>query len=204
MDARATWDSDVVLADGGTVRVRPVGPGDEARVLRLYERLSDESVYLRFFSPLPRPTAAQLEHLTTVDERSHMTLVAVLGDEILGIARYDRISDHEAEVAFTVADEQQGRGLGTVLLEHLAVVARANGIREFSADTLSVNQRMLGVFAAAGWTLEHRLESSGTVHVRFAIEATTRSIAAVEDRERHAEAASMTRILSPDSIAVIG
>ena len=204
MDARATWDSDVVLADGGTVRVRPVGPGDEARVLRLYERLSDESVYLRFFSPLPRPTAAQLEHLTTIDERSHMTLAAVLGDEILAIARYDRVSEEEAEVAFTVADDQQGRGLGTVLLEHLAVVGRANGIHHLSADTLAVNQRMLGVFAAAGWTVEHRLESSGTVHVRFAIEPTTRSIAAVEDRERHAEAASMARILAPESIAVIG
>ena len=204
MATRATWESDVVLADGGTVRVRPVNPGDEARVLRLYERLSDDSVYLRFFSPLPRPTAAQLEHLTTIDEQSHMTLAAVLGDDILAIARYDRVSDDEAEVAFTVADEQQGRGIGTVLLEHLAVVARANGIRSFSADTLSVNQRMLGVFAAAGWTVEHRLDSSGTVHVRFAIEPTTRSIAAVEDRERHAEAASMARLLAPDSIAVIG
>jgi acetyl coenzyme A synthetase (ADP forming)-like protein len=204
VNARTSWESDVVLADGGTVRVRPLGPGDEERVLRLYERLSDESVYLRFFSPLPRPTAAQLERLTSVDEHAHMTLAAVLGDDVVAIARYDRVSADEAEVAFTVADDQQGRGLGTVLLEHLAVVARSNGIHSFSAETLAMNQRMLSVFADAGWNVEHRLEEGGTVHVRFSIAPTARSIAAVEDREQQAEAESMRRVLAPDSIAVIG
>jgi acetyl coenzyme A synthetase (ADP forming)-like protein len=204
VSAGTSWESDVVLADGGTVRVRPLGPGDEDRVLRLYERLSDESVYLRFFSPLPRPTAAQLERLTTVDEREHMTLAALLGDDVVAIARYDRLTESEAEVAFTVADDQQGRGLGTLLLEHLAVVARTNGIHSFSADTLAVNQRMLAVFSDAGWSVEHRLEDGGTVHVSFSIAPTARSIAAVEDRERQAEAESMRRVLAPDSIAVIG
>jgi acetyl coenzyme A synthetase (ADP forming)-like protein len=198
------WESDVVLADGGTVRVRPLGPGDEERVLHLYERLSDDSVYLRFFSPLPRPTAAQLERLTNIDEHDHMTLAALLGDDVLAIARYDRVSATDAEVAFTVADEQQGRGLGTLLLEHLAVIARANGFEYFSADTLTTNQKMLAVFADAGWTVDSRLESMGTVHVRFAIAPTEHSIAAVEERERHAEAASMARFLAPQSIAVIG
>src|SRR5215831_6164375 len=198
------WESDVVLADGGTVRVRPLGPGDEERVLHLYERLSDDSVYLRFFSPLPRPTAAQLERLTNVDAHSHMTLAALLGDDVVAIARYDRVSSREAEVAFTVADDQQGRGLGTLLLEHLAVIARANGLEYFSADTLATNQKMLSVFSDAGWTVDHRLEHMGTVHVRFAIAPTEHSIAAVEERERQAEATSMARFLAPRSIAVIG
>ena len=108
-------------------------------MLALYERLSDESVYLRFFSPVPRPTAVQLERLTNVDFHDRMVLVAELGDEIVAIARYDRCGDGEAEVAFTVDDEQQGRGLATLLLEHLAVVARGNGIHVFLADTLSDN-----------------------------------------------------------------
>jgi acetyl coenzyme A synthetase (ADP forming)-like protein len=199
----AQWESDVVLADGGTVRLRPVRPDDDAALLALYERLSDESIYLRFFSPVPRPTAAQLERLTNVDYVSNMALVAQLGDELVAIARYDRVSADEAEVAFTVRDDQQGRGLGTLMLEHLAVVARANGIRTFSADTLPHNNRMLNVFKDAGWIAERRFRE-GTVHVRFSIEPTPSSVAAVEAREARAEAASIVRLLSPRSIAVVG
>jgi acetyl coenzyme A synthetase (ADP forming)-like protein len=197
------WESDVVLTDGGTVRVRPVRADDEPRVLALYERLSDESVYLRFFSPVPRPTAVQLERLTNVDFHDRMVLVAELGDEIVAIARYDRCGDGEAEVAFTVDDNQQGRGLATLLLEHLAVVARGNGIHVFIADTLSDNQKMLSVFAAAGWVSERHFDQ-GPVQVRFNIDSTAASIDAVRSREHQAEGASIARMLAPRSIAVIG
>ncbi len=115
----------------------------------------------------------------------------------------DRVAPDEAEVAFTVQDDQQGRGLGTLMLEHLAVVARAHGIRTFSADTLPNNMRMLNVFRDAGWIVERHFVE-GTVHVRFAIAPTPSSVAAVEARESHAEAASIVRMLSPRSIAVIG
>jgi acetyl coenzyme A synthetase (ADP forming)-like protein len=199
----AQWQSDVVLADGGTVRFRPVRSDDDARLLALYEQLSDESIYLRFFSPVPRPTAAQLERLTNVDYANTMALVAQLGDELVAIARYDRVGPDEAEVAFTVRDDQQGRGLGTLLLEHLAVVARANGIGTFVADTLPNNRRMLNVFKDAGWKAERRF-ADGTVHVRFSIEPTPSSVAAVEAREAQAEAASMARLLAPRSVAVVG
>ncbi len=197
------WESDVVLSDGGTVRVRPIRPDDEARLLGLYERLSDESLYLRFFSPVPAPTAAHLERLTTVDYDQHMALVAQLGDDIVAVARYDRTGDDEAEVAFSVQDDQQGRGLGTLLLEHLAVVARSKGISTFTADTLPNNARMLNVFADAGWAAQRKF-ADGTVRVRFSIEPTTDSIAAIEARESHAEGASTARLLAPRSIAVIG
>jgi acetyl coenzyme A synthetase (ADP forming)-like protein len=199
----AQWESDVVLADGGTVRVRPIRDDDEPRVVALYERLSDESLYLRFFSPVPRPTAAQLERLTSVDYRDRMVFVAQLGDELLAIARYDRTGPDVAEVAFTVADDQQGRGLGTLLLEHLAVVARANGITTFAADTLPNNMKMLNVLAGAGWKADRHFDA-GSVRVEFSIEPTATSVAAVEERERVAEAASVARILAPTSIAVIG
>jgi acetyl coenzyme A synthetase (ADP forming)-like protein len=197
------WESDVVLSDGGTVRVRPIRPDDEARLLGLYERLSDESLYLRFFSPVPAPTAAHLERLTTVDYDQHMALVAQLGDDIVAVARYDRTGGDEAEVAFSVQDDQQGRGLGTLLLEHLAVVARSKGITTFTADTLPNNARMLNVFADAGWAAQ-RSFVDGTVRVRFSIEPTTDSIAAIEARESRAEGASTARLLAPRSIAVIG
>ena len=195
--------SDVVLTDGGTVSVRPIRPDDEPLVAALYERLSDESIYLRFFSPVPRPTAAQLEHITNVDYRDRMVLVAQLGDQIVAIARYDRTTESEAEVAFTVSDDQQGRGLGTILLEHLAVVARAGGIHTFAADTLPSNHKMLNVFADAGWTAERHFDE-GTVRVHLSIAPTVSSVAAVEGREQHAEAASVARLLAPRSIAVIG
>jgi acetyl coenzyme A synthetase (ADP forming)-like protein len=197
------WESDVVLTDGGTVRVRPVRASDEPAVLALYERLSDESVYLRFFSPVPRPTAVQLEQLTTVDYHDRMVMVAELGDEILAIARYDRSAPGAADVAFAVADDQQGRGIATLLLEHLAVVARENGIHAFGADTLAGNTKMLGVFAAAGWVSERHFDH-GTIRVSFNIDATAASIHAVEGRERQAEMASIARLLAPRSIAVIG
>ncbi len=197
------WESDVVLTDGGTLRVRPVRASDEPAVLALYERLSDESVYLRFFSPVPRPTAVQLEQVTAVDYYDRMVMVAELGDEILAIARYDRTAPGTADVAFAVADDQQGRGIATLLLEHLAVVARENGIHEFAADTLAGNTKMLGVFAAAGWISERHFDH-GTIRVTFNIDATAASIDAVEGRERHAEMASIARLLAPRSIAVIG
>ena len=201
----AKWESDVVLADGGTVRVRPITDQDEAALLQLYEALSDESLYLRFFSPVPRPTAAQLERITKVDHRDHMALVAELGDSLLAVARYDRVEpeSNEAEVAFTVRDDQQGRGLGTLLLEHLAVVARANGIDVFSADTLPANAKMLNVFRDAGWESERHYDS-GAIHVRFAIEPTAASVAAVQSREHQAESESIARLLAPRSIAVVG
>lgn len=202
-DYPEAWESDVVLADGGTVRIRPVRTDDAERLLALYERLSDESIYLRFFSPVPRPNAAQLERITNVDHDRHVVLVAELGDDIVAVARYDRVSEDEAEVAFTVQDDQQGRGLGTILLEHLAVVARSRGISTFSADTLPDNVRMLNVFADAGWKAERRFVD-GTVHVRFSIEPTSESIARVEAREQQAEAASVSRLLSPASVAVVG
>lgn len=199
----AKWESDVVLADGGVVRLRAVRADDDAGLMGLYQRLSDESLYLRFFSPVPRPTAHQLERLVQIDYRDRMALVALSGDAIVAVARYDRVGGDEAEVAFTVDDEFQGRGLGTLMLEHLAAVARENGIRRFVADTLPTNRKMLDVFRNAGFEIERTFES-GTVRVAFSIEPTEESAAAIYAREHVSEAASMARLLAPRSIAVIG
>lgn len=199
----AQWESDVVLSDGGTARIRPSRPDDEPALLALYGRLSDESIYLRFFSPVPRPTAVQLERITSIDYVDHMVLVVELRDEILAVARYDRIEADAAEVAFAVADDQQRRGLATMLLEHLAGIARANGISTFWADTLPGNSKMLNVFSDAGWKAESHFEH-GTVRVRFAIAPTPASLGVVAARESRAESASIARLLAPRSIAVIG
>jgi acetyl coenzyme A synthetase (ADP forming)-like protein len=197
------WESDVVLADGGTVHLRPIRADDDEGLLGLYARLSDESIYLRFFSPVPRPTASQLEHLTGIDYDRRFALVAELGDEIVGVARYDRVGDAEAEVAFTVQDDQQGRGLGTILLEHLAVIARDHGIDRFVAETLPQNRRMLAVFSDAGFASTRTLDQ-GTYSVSLDLEPTAESVDAQQAREHESEARSIRRLLAPGSVAVIG
>jgi acetyl coenzyme A synthetase (ADP forming)-like protein len=197
------WEGDVVLADGGTVHLRPIRFDDDDGLLGLYTRLSDESIYLRFFSPVPRPTASQIEHLTSVDYDRRFALVAELGDEIVGVARYDRTGEREAEVAFTVQDDQQGRGLGTIMLEHLAAIARAHGIRRFIAETLPQNHRMLGVFRDAGFA-STRTWDQGTYAVTLDLEPTAGAVDAQRAREHVSEARSMHRVLAPGSIAVVG
>ena len=198
------WEADVVVADGGTVHVRPIRPDDADRLRALHERLSAETIYLRFFSPIPHLSDAMVERFVNVDYVDRLALVAQLGDDVISVARYDRLpGTDQAEVAFVVDDAHQGRGLGMLLLEHLAAAARENGIAEFVAETLPGNNRMLRVFRDAGFGDERRL-SAGVVRVSFRIEPTEQSVAAQHDRERVAAARSVHRLLAPSSVAVIG
>jgi acyl-CoA synthetase (NDP forming) len=120
------------------------------------------------------------------------------------VARYDRLpATASAEVAFVVSDEHQGRGLGTLLLEHLAAAARERGITRFFADTLPDNRRMIGVFRDAGWVTSAKLED-GVVRIEFAIEPTASATAAQHAREQRADARSVARLLEPTSVVVIG
>ncbi len=196
------WESDVVTADGATVHLRPMQPDDEQRVAEMFQSVSDDSVYLRYFSPVKRATAARLE-MRGIGEAGHVVRVAVLGDKLVGSARYDVTAPGVAEVAFVVPDEQQGRGIATLLFEHLAAIARSQGIHTFVAETLPSNSRMLGVFTAAGWPRRTRFEG-GVVHTEFAIDPSPASLEAMSEREHAAEAASMARIMAPHSIAVLG
>jgi succinyl-CoA synthetase alpha subunit/GNAT superfamily N-acetyltransferase len=198
------WTSDVVLVDGGTVRVRPIEPQDGPALVAFHERLSPESAHGRFFSAKRTLTDAEVERFTHVNHEARVALVAELGDRLVGVARYDRATQGcEAEVAFVVADEHQGRGIGTVLLEHLAAAARERGITRFVADTLAGNRRMLEVFATAGFD-ERTSTEAGVVRVELAIEPTDRTRAAIEEREHRSEARSVARVLTPGSVAVVG
>jgi acetyl coenzyme A synthetase (ADP forming)-like protein len=200
----AYWECDVVLADGGTVHVRPLGPQDADRLVAFRAGLSDETVFLQLFSAEQTSIAEGAERAIHVDRQSRVALVAELGDRVVGVARYHRESaDDSAEVAFVVGDEQQGRGIGTVLLEHLAAAARERGVTRFVAQTPAHNERMLGVLRAAGFAERTRIEGD-LVHVEMLIEPTDRARAAIEEREHRAEAASVARLLTPRSVAVIG
>jgi acetyl coenzyme A synthetase (ADP forming)-like protein len=199
------WETDAVLLDGGSIHIRPVQPADAPALAAFHARLSPETVRMRFFSVKPVLTPAELERFTTVDHVARVALVAELGGQLVGVARYDRLADEpdEAEVAFVVADEHQGRGIGTVLLAHLASAARERGITRFVAETLAENRAMLGVFRAAGFERRAQLRH-GLVTVEMTIEPTDESLAAQEQHEHRAEANSIARLLRPRSIAVIG
>lgn len=159
---------DALLTDGTFVHVRAIQPADAGRLVRFHESLSTDTVYLRFFSHHKHLTETEVQRFSQVDGRRRMALVAVLNDDLVGVARYDRDPDdpEQAEVAFVVADAWQGRGVGTFLLQRLARYAHKQGIRRLTAETLPFNTRMQAVFRQSGFAEEARFED-GVVRVRL-------------------------------------
>jgi acyl-CoA synthetase (NDP forming)/RimJ/RimL family protein N-acetyltransferase len=199
----AHWEADVVLSDGATAHLRPIRPDDAQRLVEFYGRVSDESKYFRFFAPYPTLSDADVRRFTNVDYVDRVALILLSGEDLIAVARYERIDAVQAEVAFLVEDAHQGRGVGSVMLEHLAQVARESGVRRFVAETLPQNHKMIAVFSDAGYTLSSRIED-GVVHVDFEIEPTDDSVDVMIAREQRAEARSIRRLLEPGSVAVIG
>ncbi len=199
-----SWEADVVLTDGQIVHVRPITPDDADGLREFHSRQSAESIYFRYFSPRPVLTDRDIHHFTNVDHVDRVAFIALFDGQIIGVARYEAYKGAKvAEVAFFVDDEQQGRGLATLLLEFLVAAGRERGIRRFVATTLPSNHRMLGVFSAAGYEVSSHFDA-GVVEVGFDILPTEASLAAMDRRERRAEAASVRRLLEPQSVAVIG
>ncbi|GMA85316.1 hypothetical protein GCM10025868_05660 [Angustibacter aerolatus] len=197
------WEADVVLRDGGVVHVRPIRPEDHDRVQAFHLNQSPESIYLRFFAPLPRLSERELTRFTTVDHADRVGLVATLGDDIVGIGRYDRVGAGTAEVAFNIADAHQGRGIGSVLLEHLAAAARERGITRFLADVLPQNRKMVAVFSEAGYEVSHRYED-GVIALSFDITRSEHADRVRAAREQRAESRSVQALLHPSSVVVVG
>ncbi|UKA60345.1 bifunctional acetate--CoA ligase family protein/GNAT family N-acetyltransferase [Arthrobacter sp. FW306-2-2C-D06B] len=198
------WEADVVLRDGGTAHLRPISPEDADALQAFHTAQSETSIYMRFFSFKSRLSSKELRRFTEVDHKDRVAFVITIGGAIVGVGRYDRLDDPtEAEVAFNISDVQQGRGIGSILLEHLAAAARENGIRRFTAEVLPENRKMLRVFADAGYELVRKFDD-GVVSVEFNIDPTEKSLAVMESREHRAEARSVRDLLAPSSIAVVG
>ncbi|TQJ40634.1 acyl-CoA synthetase (NDP forming) [Arthrobacter sp. SLBN-112] len=198
------WEADVVLRDGGTAHLRPIHPSDADAVQAFHTGQSQNSIYMRFFAFKARLSAKELKRFTEVDYKDRVAFVITIHGEIIGIGRYDRLSDPtEAEVAFNIADAHQGRGIGSILLEHLAAAAHENGIRKFSAEVLPENRKMLMVFSDAGYDVKRHFDD-GVVSLEFNINPTEKSRAVMESREHRAEARSVRELLAPSSVAVIG
>jgi acyl-CoA synthetase (NDP forming)/GNAT superfamily N-acetyltransferase len=204
------WEADVVASDGGIVHLRPILPTDADALVRFHESLSERTRYLRFFGSYPRIPPRDLERFTHVDHRTRVAFICLLGDEIIAVGRYEGLPGgregappESAEVAFVVRDEHQGRGLGSILLEHLAAAARENGVRRFEAEVLVENHQMVRIFRDAGYQVS-RAFSEGVLHLEFDIDPTERSLAVRDSREQRAEARSVHNVLHPSSVAVIG
>ncbi len=195
--AISDYEMDAMLNDGTSIRLRALRRDDTGRLLDLFEHLSSRSVYFRFFRPKRWITEQELAQLTDLDFEREMALVATFGDgpdeKIVGLGRYSLIADapdkrRSAEVAFAVADEHQGRGIGTALLENLAAVARLRSIAEFEANILSENCQMMRLLEGSGFRIS-RSEESGVIHISFPTAETEEYIRAREKRRRRPESA---------------
>jgi acetate---CoA ligase (ADP-forming) len=199
---------DEVLRDGGSTHIRAIRPDDKQRLLKHFGGLSENSLYHRFFGLKKVLTQEDLVRFTELDFDRHVGLVATLRQDdeevFIGVGRYVRTGEPStAEVAFAVLDKHQGRGIGTLLLEHLGRIARASGIIEFEADVLGDNNRMLEVFGKSGFRVR-RSAQAGVIHVAFPTEESEEFVQASMARERLATAQSVRRVLAPRSVAVIG
>jgi acyl-CoA synthetase (NDP forming)/GNAT superfamily N-acetyltransferase len=192
-----------VLRDGGTAHLRPIRPDDAVGLVRFHGRLSDQTIYNRSSTLYRDLTPRDVERFTVVDHVDRVALVATVADEIIGVVRYERLNVDEAEVAFNIEDAHQGRGLGSVFLEHIAAAARERGISRFIADVLPSNRAMLRVFEDAGYVVRHEYDD-GVVTLEFGLAPTEDTLAVREAREHRAESRSVERLLRPASVAVVG
>ena len=200
----AYLESDVVLRNGRTLRIRPVHGADRDRMGAFFSALSPATLHARFFAVCTAEKALEYAP-ASVDYVRDFGVVGEVGNRIVAVAHYYARTDDPriAEVAFAIADDQQGCGIGTHLLEKLATAARMNHIERFEAEVLAENVRMLDVFLCSGFVVT-RHSDHGTIHVSFAIEPTPSFLSLSAGRAQNAAHESMKAIFEPRSIAVIG
>jgi RimJ/RimL family protein N-acetyltransferase/nucleotide-binding universal stress UspA family protein len=159
------------LRDGSSLIIRPIGPDDRALLRKGFEQLSEHSRYMRFQTPLPALSDEQLSYLTEVDHHDHEALVALepaSGEvDIVGVARFVRVNDGVAECAIAVADEWQGRGVATELLDRLVDRAREEGVQRFTALVLAENAEALRLLERLGDTEQQRVGSQVELEIEL-------------------------------------
>ena len=198
-----------LLTDGTTILIRSARPDDFDTVRDLHEKMSPDSLYLRFFSLSPKAAEREARRICREPGPDHAALLSFLDSRLIGCGSYESPIPGTAEVAFTIADDMHNRGVGTLLLEHLISRARNQGLHAFTATTLSENSAMLRVFADAGLQAQRTL-ADGVYDLTFPLPSGEADITlgayrdAVTKRERSANVASLRPALTPASIAVIG
>ncbi len=168
----ARYSATETLRDGSSIEIRALEPADRDELLSAVGRMSDQSIYRRFFSPKQTFTDQEVAYYVNVDFVNHVALVAVLQEDgrsaIVGGTRYIVSEPGRAEVAFAVDDAHQGQGIGALLMKHLAVIARRSGLKELFAEVLPNNMAMLKVFEKSGLGVRTKREQ-GVVHVTIKI-----------------------------------
>ena len=198
------FDRDVLAATGRVVRIRPSRASDLDALHAFYDRLSDRSTYLRFFGLRPALLDERLHPPGGNDIRERVTLLALDGPEVIGVGEYSRVQGQdEVDIAFAVADSHQHEGIATVLLEDLALIARAAGFRRLVAETMAGNDAMQLVFRTVGLTQRTWYEQ-GQVHVELDLAGEELLEDNAEGRDWTAAVASLRPLLSPSHIVVIG
>ncbi len=199
-----------LLTDGTTVLIRPAAPQDREAVWQMHAQMSPSNIYLRFFSLSPQSADREAKRVTRPPDSDHCALLAWLGNELVGVASYEPTGKlGVAEIAFAVTDHMHGRGIATLLLDHLVSTARLRGLRAFTAETLADNVAMLKVFATAGLDARRQL-SDGVIETTFPLplDESDRQLQSYLNslamRERFADVASLRHLLEPTSVAVIG
>jgi len=194
--------ADVLLADGTVAVIRPLRAQDRRGLEALHADASDDSFRLRFFSIGRKAGFDYVEHLFS-DRGPAVCLVAAVHDHIVAVAAAERIDQDAAEVAFLVADPLRGHGVGSLLLEHLAAAGRDLGIRRFTAEVLGENTAMSKVFLSVGFHVT-RKTTHGVIDVEMSTAASTRAVAAADERESRSEARSLAPLTRPHRVAVVG
>lgn len=151
---------DAVRADGGLVHIRPFAASDADALRALHARVSDRSMYLRFFGLGRAAGENYVTLLMRPASPSHQTLTAWIGKDLVGVAGFEGSTGDVAEAALLVADDRQQQGIGTLLLEYLADVARRHGIHRFEADVLGENLLALRTLCDLGCTEQVRFEQA--------------------------------------------
>jgi acyl-CoA synthetase (NDP forming)/RimJ/RimL family protein N-acetyltransferase len=193
---------DVILRDGSVLRLRAPEPSDEPAIKDFFDRLDPESRYLRFHGHVRSDRVAA--HYAASDGENRVTLLAHRGGEIVAVAGYERLRElGAAEVAFAVLASEQGRGLGTRLLEQLAALAAEHDVERFDASVMAENRRMLGLFSSAGFGVR-RETSYGIVELSMDIRPTDALAERIAERDHTATVASLRSLLEPRSLAVVG
>jgi GNAT superfamily N-acetyltransferase len=160
MDDPSKYRVAATLRDGTAIIIRAIHPNDSGPLRERFVDLSPESVRLRFHGLRRSPSESEASQFSNVDFVNHVALVATLGtgpEQLIAGGRYivcdEAPKGYRAEIAFLVLDEYQGKGIGSLLLQHLAIIGRAQGLREFQADVLADNHHMLKVFDLSGFPI---------------------------------------------------
>ncbi len=193
---------DVLLRDGGIAQVRPLSPHDRHALHELVDRSSERSAYLRFFTGGRNTAHAYMDRITGDHYRGH-ALVADVRGRLVAVAEYIPAGGGTADLAILLDDAVHGHGLGTLLLEHVALDAAEHGVRELVADVLAENRSMMRVLHSLGLDITHRADD-GVLHVSIAAAPTARLREGIAARDHEAGRASLARVLAPRSVAVIG